>query len=214
MIWWIFGGLGFFFVVTLIFLLATNSFGWSNFFSMIVVGLGYLGSWTALQLFEKRKAKPKDNKRGLDYCWMKANEALKRMDGAETMEWDEGLGRETTLQKFFSSEGKESKEFRSFLARLKSGNQLVIVLWDIEDEVIAKYVANPSADLMEEPFKDFKPFGKEERIGFDRFGRRRDERFPISRRTTFNRPIQFPGESYVDAVNDPFKTREDKTKNE
>lgn len=129
----------------------------------LVVGIGYVNYLTA------RETREVDNKKSFDYCWKKVNESLSRMTGADTISWEGGFGRKSDTRVI--SDGQTSKEFMSFYAYSSRNKQTIVLIWNITDERIARYNADPGRNVLDDPFYDFKPFQKNEVSDFDRMRR-------------------------------------------
>lgn len=117
------------------------------------------------------------NKKSLNNCWQRVNSLLRAMPNGDSVEWSSGFGRKSELR-YFNINGK-NKPYRSVLAHSVRNSQLVVVIYDIEEDDIVKYIGNPTPDLISDPFAGFNPSGKSENFGggfgnnrFDRYGRR------------------------------------------
>lgn len=102
------------------------------------------------------RARFQEKKMSIAYCWNKVNTELRQMTGGDGLEWDGGLGRKSEL-KYYGS-GATKKAFRSMYGNLSNQRQAVIIIYNVEEEIISRYVANPSPDLIQDPFYKFDPF--------------------------------------------------------
>ena len=126
-------------------------------------------------------------KQRFDWCWERVNILLKSMPGGQGIEWASGVGRKSIYKTFH--DGVQNRPFRSMLAYLAKSQQLVLIIYDIDNDDIASFITNPSADLIDNPYLGFKPFtrGGDRLGGFgggrypsSRYGRRRGGRRPVS----------------------------------
>ena len=108
-------------------------------------------------------------KKTFKYCWERVNVLLKSMAGGDGLEWAGGFGRRTEVRSFH--DGQQMRRYRSMLGHLSGQRQLVVVIYDVDNDDIAKYYANPSTQVIMNPFYDFKPVaGRGETPGIDGFG--------------------------------------------
>lgn len=119
-------------------------------FFVFIIFLSYDNS---RRIAEKKRLQEK--KSSLTYCWSKVNDLLKRMPGGEGLEWARGFGRKSEVKYFGTGENK--KTYRSLYGTLSYSRQLVVIIFDVDDEVIAKYEASPSPSVIDDPFYKFDP---------------------------------------------------------
>jgi len=105
------------------------------------------------------RAKFQEKKMSISYCWNKVNTELRQMTGGDGLEWAGGLGRKSEL-KYFGS-GVNKKAFRSLYGNLSNQRQAVVIIFNVDDEIISRYSANPSPDLIQDPFFKFDPFNSD-----------------------------------------------------
>lgn len=153
------------------------------------------------------------NRKSLSYCWQRINSLLKEMPDGDTVEWSEGFGKKTEL-KSYTVDGV-TKTFRSIVAHLVKNNQLVVIIYSIDDDYLARYYANPTPGLLRDPFLDFNPGGTTRPMGMgDQYGGR--DRFPIGSR---GYPYNYSGMDYNPQMNQnpntkPFETLGEQPKEE
>jgi len=110
------------------------------------------------------RAKFQEKKVSIAYCWNKVNTELRQMTGGDGLEWDGGLGRKSELKYF--GHGTNKKAFRSLYGNLSNQRQAVVIIFNVDDEIISRYVANPSPDLIQDAFYKFDPFNSDrDRMG-------------------------------------------------
>jgi len=97
-------------------------------------------------------------KQRFDWCWERANIILKGMAGGQGLSWSAGVGRKSIYKAY--NDGIQNKPFRSMMGHLEFQQQLVLVIYNIDDDDIAAYITNPGPDLIENPFLNFKPYAR------------------------------------------------------
>lgn len=131
---------------------------WSFFGVMfyITVFFGLVG-WVVYEHNSRmiREEQERINKKSLNHCWQRINALLRAMPDGDSVEWSSGFGRKSEL-KSFTVNGKV-KNYRSVLAHLVKGNQLVAIIYDIDEDDIVRYNANPSTEVIVNPFINFNP---------------------------------------------------------
>jgi len=128
---------------------------------------------------EIEKHNYEEKKQSFKWCWNKINEVLRKMPGGEGVEWEGGFGKRSEIKYF--TDGKIQHPFRYVFGSLSETKQPVLIIFDIDKEDIARYYANPTPTLIENPFNGFKPFATYDR---DRSGYR-DWMFGRDRRRGF-----------------------------
>lgn len=155
--------------------------GWVFFGMIFYIGLfvgGYFYIIIAWQNDKETEQYENQRKQKFDWCFRKANEALRNMPGGQGIEWDSGFGRVSDFKTF--NDGTQNKPFRSILGYLSGTQQLVLIIYDIDNDDIVKYDANPSPDIITNHFHNFNPFKSGRSGGFggdfapryDRYGRK------------------------------------------
>lgn len=135
--------------------------GWAfggMFFYLVLFLLGYAFIIIGKNQEAKRLAEEANMKQKFDYCWSHANAILRRMAGGQGLEWASGFGRKSEYRTYY--DGVSNKGFRSMLGFLSNTQQLVLVIYDIERDDIVRFVANPDPDLLENHYRNFKPFAR------------------------------------------------------
>ena len=126
-------------------------------------------------------------KQRFDWCWERVNILLKSMPGGQGIQWASGVGRKSIYKTYH--DGIQNKPFRSMLAHLENSQQLVAIIYDIDNDDIVSFITNPSPDVIDNPFLNFKPFSRGEGGGgFSRFSPY-GSRYPSSRSRSGRRPI-------------------------
>ncbi len=147
--------------------------GWT-FFGIIFYLLVYIGGYAYVKIGMKNRDSNYDEilqrRLKFDWCWERINQILKSMPGGQGIEWASGVGRKSSIKSYF--DGVQNKPFRSVLAHLEDSQQYVMIIYDIEGDDIAEFIANPSTEIIDNPFLNFKPFsrGVSREDGLDRFG--------------------------------------------
>jgi hypothetical protein len=164
-------------IVILIFLIVITVifkvYNFWTFFGMIFYMLLFFTcyAWIIFD-YNRRMAEYEElegKKKTFKYCWERVNVLLKSMAGGDGLEWGGGFGRRTEVRSFH--DGQVMKRYRSMVGYLSGQRQLAVVIYDIDNDDIAKYYANPSTQTILNPFYDFKPVaGRGETYGVDGFG--------------------------------------------
>jgi hypothetical protein len=170
--WTLIISLGLLAIISLI-TIVTGLFSLWLFSGLIFYVLMYLAGFTYIRVGLLNKVKEEDDiyraKQKFNWCWERANAILKAMPGGQGLEWVGGVGRKSVFKTYW--DGVQNKPFRSMLAHLENTQQLVLIIFDIDGDDIALFAANPSVELIENPFLTFKPFSRGAGGGFDtRFG--------------------------------------------
>jgi len=147
--------------------------GWS-FFGIIFCALIYLGGYLYVKIGMDNRASDLDTvlqrRQKFEFCWERINEILKSMAGGQGIEWASGVGKRSGIKSYY--DGVQNKPFRSVIAHLENTQQLVIIIFDIEGDDISEFITNPSAELIDNPFLNFRPYARsvEREEGLDRYG--------------------------------------------
>ena len=135
--------------------------GWV-FFALLFYFAMYIGGLIYIKIGIKNSMDEEEDlyrrKQKFDWCWERVNKILKSMPGGQGLQWASGVGRKSIYKTFH--DGVQNKPFRSMLAHLEYSQQLVLIIFDIDGDDIALFVANPSPDLIDNPFLNFKPFAR------------------------------------------------------
>lgn len=121
---------------------------------------GYLYVVNYYKMLEDIDRKELQNKKKFDWCWTRSNEILKKMIGGQGLSWGSGVGRRSEYRSFHN--GIQLCGFRSIEGFLSGSQQLVIIIYDIENDDVVRYYANPSPDIIDDHFFNFKPFQSKE----------------------------------------------------
>lgn len=165
--------------------------GWSFFAIIFYIAL-YIGGYNYVKIGMQNRSDDEDRllqrRQKFEHCWERINHILKSMPGGQGIEWASGFGRKSWIKSFF--DGVQPKPYRSVLAHLEDSQQLVLIIYDIEGDDIAEFITNPTPELMDNPFLNFKPFsrGTDRNDGLDRFGGyNSSNRYPYQRRPASGR---------------------------
>jgi len=141
--------------------------GWT-FFSLLFYFVLFTGGIIYIKVGIQNSMDEQDElnrrKQRFDWCWERANTILKGMPGGQGLQWAAGVGRKSIYKSYY--DGVQNKPFRSILAHLEFSQQLAMIIYNIDDDDIAVFVANPSPDLIENPFLNFKPFSRGQQSPF------------------------------------------------
>lgn len=146
----------------------------------IYIRVGIENSMNEEEEFHRKKQR-------FDWCWERVNTMLKSMPGGQGIQWASGVGRKSIYKTY--NDGTQNKPFRSMLAHLENTQQLVAIIYDIDNDDIVSFMSNPPPDIIDNPFLNFKPFARGESghtrySPYDRFGSSRhssrSRRRPIS----------------------------------
>lgn len=159
---------------------------WVFFGSLMLISLYLFGYFYVLNYFKAKEEidrQEKSNKKKLDYCWERANHLLRNMAGGQGLEWNRGTGRRSEYESFHN--GIQMCGFRSMEGYLSDTQQLVVLIYDIENDDIVRYYANPPPSILDNHFHKFKPFQGKESLGvqppYNRpYDRRYGSRRPLS----------------------------------
>jgi hypothetical protein len=145
-------------------LIYLDMFSNSTFVGTLILILDYVVVYLYLLLTKKEEDKLNEEKDKFPYCWKHANDMLKnQMPGGDSLEWWSGSGRQSQTRTFY--DGNQRRRFRAMYGYLTRMRQGVIVIWDIDKEDIAAYWTNPSMEKLQDPFKGFDPFHKDDQLG-------------------------------------------------
>lgn len=185
-------------------------FGIMFYTFLFFVFIAFLSYDSSRRIAEKKRMQVK--KSSLSDCWNKTNDLLRRMPGGEGLEWAKGFGRKSELRYFGSGENK--KTFRSLYGNLSKSRQLVVIIFDVEEQVIARYVANPTPALISDPFHKFDPMNSQSsQRPFDYRDRSRyglSSRYRGRQPYGYGRPPQDGGDNYANYDSLPVSpTREE-----
>ena len=171
-------------VILLIIIISLGFFdGWVFFGMVFYIALfigGYFYIIIGWQKDKEAEMQEHQRKQKFEWCFRRINETLRKMPGGQGIEWDAGFGRVSDFKTF--NDGVQNKPFRSVLGYLQGTQQLVIVIYDIDNDDIAKYNANPSPAEIADHFHNFDPFKRRSSgfgTGFSRY-----------RRDRYGRPIR------------------------
>lgn len=106
------------------------------------------------------KATDKENKKDNMYYFNKVNELLKNMPEGDMIEWGGGIDIRIDRKSFKNAEDKMTP-YIAISGDLKYWKKRVVVIYDIVNDDISKYYGDPSPELINNPFKNFDPYGKE-----------------------------------------------------
>ena len=133
-----------------------------TFFGLAFYIIFYIVGYAYVRLGMKSRRDELDSlnqrKQKFDWCWNRVNQILQSMPGGQGIEWSSGVGRKSAFKTFY--DGTQNKPYRSIMAHLQDTQQLVSIVYDIDGDDIAVFIANPSADIIENPFLNFKPFDR------------------------------------------------------
>lgn len=96
-----------------------------------------------------------EKKRKWDYSMEKCAEMTKRALGGVSLQWRQGRGRSSAYKIF--KVGMNQMQFYVFDAVLSETQEPVMVFWDCDNENVAGFFANPSAEMYDNPFKFWTP---------------------------------------------------------
>ena len=146
-------------VVTLTFILDLYSI-WT-LFGMIFYSIVFFSFYIFILYEENRinfeNKQREEKKQTFKWCWNKTNEILRKMPGGQGISWEGGFGKRSEIKHF--SDGKIQHPFRYIFGTLESG-QPILIVFDIDREDIARYYANPTPKLIDDPFYKFNPFSR------------------------------------------------------
>ena len=151
-------------VLLLIIIIATGLFTFWIFIGIVILGTMYLFGYfyvlNHFKLMEEIDRKETVNKKKLDWCWDRANVILKKMVGGQGLSWAKGVGRKSEYRTFHN--GIQLCGFRSMEGYLAGTQQLVVIIFDIENDDIVRYHADPTPNVIDDHFYEFKPFQSKE----------------------------------------------------
>lgn len=149
----------------------TFNFGMFAIMLFYLILFGSMWAWLVREFDNERKKNEEQQaqRRKFAWCWERVNNHLKQMPGGKGLEWASGFGRESEVRTYH--DGIQNKPFRSMLGNLTDNQQLAVIIFNIDDDDIARFVTNPTKDLLRNPWLNFKPFS---RSGGDDFSRGRD----------------------------------------
>jgi len=159
---WTYGITAGVFIVLLIIIISTGLFDGFTFFGIVFyITLYLVGYFYIRNGFIKRQQEADElraNKNKFDYCWGRVNHILRRMPGGQGLQWSKGIGRRSVFKTFY--DGIQNKPFRSMIAHLENSQQIVLVIYDIDNDDIVEFITNPHPDYFDNPFLNFKPFSR------------------------------------------------------
>lgn len=172
------------FIVLAIIIIWIGLFSIWIFFGMLFLGALYIfGYFFVIAYFNSLKEKNQEenaNRKKLDWCWNQVNKILRNMPGGQGIEWRKGIGRQSEVKTFY--DGIQHRPFRSMMGYLAETQQLVVIIYDIDNDDIVRFHADPSPDIIQNHFNGFKPFSTQGSSfgggGFDRFSNTRRGRRP------------------------------------
>jgi len=177
------------FIILVIIIIASGLFTIWLFFGMFFLGLlyvfGYLFVVNYYYFSLEQEREESVNKKKLDWCWNRVNEILRKMPEGQGLEWREGIGRRSEYTT--RHDGIQNKAYRSMMGYLAKTQQLVIVIFSIDDDDIVRFYADPSPDVIEDHFHNFKPYQSGSLapgIGGQQYGR-----YPYNTRRRSSRPV-------------------------
>lgn len=162
--------------ILIILLLSYDLFDVWTFVGMVFYVLLFIGGYIFISVgtkdYEAVMREESARKQKFDYCWEHANMILRRLPGGEGLEWASGFGRKSEFRNYH--DGVQNRPFRSMLGYLSQSQLLVLIIYDIERDDIVRFVTNPDPDIIESPFRNFRPFsrGTGARVeDYDEYGR-------------------------------------------
>jgi len=145
---------------------------WIFFGLLFYVGLylgGYIFVMVSFNHMEESRINDSNRKAKFDWCIERVNKILTKMPGGQGLEWDQGTGRVSEFKSYF--DGVQNKPFRSMLGYLAKSQQLVLIIYDIDNDDIVRFNANPSNNVVEDHFFSFNPFKRETGFSGGQIGR-------------------------------------------
>lgn len=136
------------------------------FVGVVIHGLTFMSGFSYLIYNgfqeEQKQQNSSEKVKSLGYCWDKANEVLSKMVGGDTIVWQQGKGRTSDIRSFF--DGRKIVNFRSMQGTTASSHLPVLIIFNMETDDVVRYISNPAADFITNPWHEFKPFDKQEPI--------------------------------------------------
>lgn len=130
-----------------------------SFLGIMVVVLSVVAGGIALNIYDKMKItkdiKDENSKVKISNIFRRINEELATMPDGDTVNWDSGKSR--TIKSKIFSDGKKNWTFRAYFGTLVTNNELVVVIYDVDNDTVFDYYTNPGPDLLLDPFKNFNP---------------------------------------------------------
>lgn len=126
------------------------------FYGMFIIAMAYIAGYIYLVLSKRSDDAAANTVKTLDYCWKKAGEVLQRMPGGTSIEWAQGKGRRGEMRVFY--ENNKRRSYRALYGISSITKRPVVVIFDMDQDDIARYNSNPSPEVLEDPFAGFKPF--------------------------------------------------------
>lgn len=126
----------------------------------LISGLGlstimFFGTLWAMSQ-HKKILEPKEKKKDFNYDWQRLNEIIRNRTNGDVMEWDMGIGMRSEIKSI--KVGEKIEHYRSFYGYLYYSRQEVIVIYQRDKEDIVRWFANPSPEVINDPFKFFEPY--------------------------------------------------------
>lgn len=131
-------------------------FDWDSFYGVFIMLAAYIAGYVYLVWAASRDKKDLETIKTLDYCWRVASEILQRMPDGTSVEWKQGEGRSAEIRYFYDNNKKRA--FRAMFGISSNTRRPVIVIFDMDTDDVAKYYSNPTPQLLEDPWYNFKPF--------------------------------------------------------
>lgn len=146
------------FILNIIF--GTFDFGMFAIMLFYLILFGSMWAWLVREFENERKKNEEQQaqRRKFAWCWERMNLHLKQMPGGQGLDWDSGFGRESEVRNYY--DGIQNKPFRYMIGNYSGKQQLVLVIYNIDDDDIAKIVTNPPKDLLRNPWLNFRPFSR------------------------------------------------------
>ena len=131
---------------------------WYFFITTIVYIVGIIILFVLKKLEMDKVDEMNNVKKSFDYCWRIANNKIKNMPGSMGLLWEQGFSKSSHLKEYTNPFNRKPSLYRSFEALLLPTRKNCVIIVDVDKEDIAMFDSNPSAELVENHFKDFDPF--------------------------------------------------------
>jgi len=156
-------------LILMLILIRLELFDAWTFGGMLFYVLVFLGGYAFVAIGKIREQKRLEEqasvKQKFDFCWSRVNLILRRLPGGQGLEWSGGFGRKSEFRTYH--DGIQNRPFRSMLGFLSNTQQLAIIIYDIERDDIVRFVTNPDPDILENHYKNFRPFSRGSAMGED-----------------------------------------------
>lgn len=141
--------------ISLIVTLSSKSMSIGVFIGMLVIGLSFLVVWVYLSMTHNQEKEAALEKGKFPYCWRQMNKMLSDMPGGDQIQWWGGRGRTSVVKSYIV--GKKTKDYRSMYGWLSKAKQGIVIIWNITDEDLVGYWANPNPTRINNPFENWSP---------------------------------------------------------